>query len=80
MGKIIQEFHICDEFNGHEPSTDCWCEPVNIKTKTIEGTVFKVVEHVDTTSSKIHRKNIIFQRSSTLDYVTKLLNSISERS
>lgn len=76
MAKIVQEFHICAEFNGHEPSTDCWCEPVEVNTKTIDGVVFRMVQHVDTASTKLHRKKVVAMRSNSMDYVTRLLNSI----
>ena len=76
MKEIIQEFHVCNEYNGHEASVDCWCEPTDIKSKKVNGMIYKVIIHVDANPTNIMHSEIIRRRNLTTDYVTKLLNSI----
>jgi hypothetical protein len=43
------EVHICLAPNGHLKSQDCWCEPVEIRWYTVDGTPVLVTVHEDYT-------------------------------
>jgi len=69
------EVHLCDYPNGHELSTDCWCEPVNIRTMVNKhGIEMLVVEHVDDTP--IHHIVIVNNRELEPDWITRVLAKV----
>jgi hypothetical protein len=73
------EYHVCRGLNGHESSTDCWCEPTRIKLSKMNGRECLVVHHNDTDAVPVSTTfdRVIEERSRRPDYVTRILDSIN---
>ena len=76
MCKETHEYHVYERMNGHVSSTDCWCEPVKIRSTKLNDTLILVVEHNESFPARYHRKDIERLRSKIKDPVTVLLDSI----
>jgi len=63
------EVHLVDYPNGHHLSTDCWCEPTNIKwVRNKHGIDILVVEHSDDTAQ--HRVMVLDRREHSKRIIT----------
>lgn len=79
------EAHICNTDNGHAMSSDCWCEPTDIRIViNVHKVPVLVVFHVDTFTA--HRALIIGHRNLCINepysnnpdagWITRALNSL----
>lgn len=63
--------------NGHKMGCDCWCEPmIDHYFDTTTDVVLKAIIHEDYTPHT--RKRVLYERDKSNDWVTQLLNSVTE--
>jgi len=68
------EVHVVNEWNGHVPDIDCWCEPKGQWTKNTHGVLIFVIQHNDITTSQ--HKSVLNQRTLFPDVATRILDSV----
>ncbi len=73
--EVGPQVHVCLSANGHQRSTDCWCEPINMWWQTNAlGIKVLIVIHDDEEDVTIHHAGIIFMRDSAQDWITRALD------
>ena len=77
---LRNEAHIMHSVPGHILSSDCWCEPVDIRwMKNVHGVLFLAVFHDDFLPPILSHYDVLEARDGNPeDWITILLNSIKE--
>lgn len=75
------EAHIFNADNGHCLSTDCWCEPTDMKVrKNIHGVLVYVVFHEDLIDPRIHHTLVLEARDEAPDdWISRFLESVFKK-
>lgn len=84
MKAMRNEVHLTQRPNGHESSTDCWCEPTRMYWYTNRhGITMYVVEHNDTEETiqcqheqLVNLRTLRVANAPSQDWVTHVLNSV----
>lgn len=73
---MVTKFHLCEYDNGHEPSEDCWCEPIPEHGQGPFGEHVMIVLHVD--EMKHHRRLVVAARGAAQDWITQILEKVGK--
>jgi hypothetical protein len=74
------EAHIMSPTPGHHLTTDCWCEPVDIRwMKNLQGEKFLAIIHDDLLPPILPHYDVLEARDENPeDWITLFLNTIKE--